>query len=287
MSLYDHIVACNTHDLGKFRPFVVAGTMVGWIRHDLAMKLERWPDIFELAGDRVTLLDSVGGVEARTEAVAEVCEALVAEGLLRPHRAEQFPVVAAFGDAPLMRLDRAWVPAFGVTAFGVHVNGYVETPSGLELWLGKRSADSLVDPGKLDNMVAGGQPAGLSLEENVIKEAAEEASAPAALARQARPAGAVSYAMEVHGELSGGLRRDVLFLYDLRVPADFRPASRDGEHSGFEKMPAAEALRLVDETGRFKFNVNLVIIDFAIRHGVLTPGHPDYLKLLRGLRAWG
>jgi hypothetical protein len=281
VSLYGHIVACNTHDPGRFRPFIVAGERAGWVRHDLAVKLDRWPEIFDLAGDKVTLRDSIGGAEERTAAMEEVCAALVAEDLLRPNRGEQFPVVASFGDAPLLRLDRAWVPAFGVFAFGVHVNGYVETPAGPELWIGVRSADSLVDPGKFDNMVAGGQPAGLSLQENVIKEAAEEASAPAALARQARPAGAVTYVMEV----PAGLRRDVLFLYDLRVPDDFRPASRDGEHSGFEKMPAGEALRLVDETDRFKFNVNLVIIDFAIRHGILMPGHPDYLKLIAGLRS--
>jgi len=280
VSLYDHIVACNTHDLGNFRPFIVAGKKVGWVRHELARALDRWPEIFDLAGDGVTLRDSVGDIEDRTGAMEEVCEALVAQDLLPPNRAEEFPVVADFGDALLLRLDRAWVSAFGVTAFGVHVNGYVETPSGPELWIGVRSADSLVDPGKLDNMVAGGQPAGLSLEENVIKEAAEEASVPETLARQARPAGALNYAMEV----PLGLRRDVLFLYDLRVPDDFIPVDQDNEHSSFEKMPAAQALRLVAETDRFKFNVNLVIIDFAIRHGILTPEHPDYLKLIRGLQ---
>ncbi len=283
MSLFDHIVACNTHDLGNFRPFIVGGQQVGWVRHKFAGTLGQWPEIFDLAGDKVTLLESVADVEDRTAAMADVCEALVTQDLLPPHRAEQFPVMAAFGGELLMRLDRAWVSAFGVTAYGVHVNGYVATPAGPELWLGVRSADSLVAPGKLDNMVAGGQPAGLSLEENVIKEAAEEASAPASLVRQARPAGALSYAMEV----PLGLRRDVLFVYDLRVPEDFRPASRDGEHSGFEKMPAAQALRLADETDDFKFNVSLVIIDLAIRHGILTPDHPDYLKLIRGLSCPG
>jgi 8-oxo-dGTP pyrophosphatase MutT (NUDIX family) len=278
--LYDHIVACNTHDLGSFRPFIVAGKQVGWIRHELARNLGQWPEISNLAGGKVTLRGSIGDVEDRTAAVAKVCEALVAQKLLPPSRAEQFPVMAAFGDALLMRLDRVWVPAFGVTAYGVHVNGYVETPTGPEVWIGVRSADSLVDPGKLDNMVAGGQPVGLTLEENVIKEAAEEASVPEALARQARPVGALSYAME----LPVGLRRAVLFVYDLHVSEDFHPVDQDGEHSSFEKMPVAEALRLVDETDRFKFNVNLVIIDFAIRHGVLTPDHRDYLKLIRGLK---
>lgn len=283
MPLYDHIVACNTHDLGKFRPFVVAGQRVGWVGHDLAGNLDRWPEIFGLADDEVTLLDSVGGIEERTGAMAEVCQALAADNILPPHRTEQFPVMAAFGDAPLLRLDRGWVPAFGVAAYGVHVNGYVDTPSGPELWVGVRSSDSLVDPGKLDNMVAGGLPAGLSLEENLVKEAHEEASVPEELARQARPAGALSYMMEV----PDGLRRDVLFVYDLPVPEDFRPLDRDGEHSRFDRMPAARALQLVEQTDAFKFNVNLVIIDFAIRHGILTPEHPDYLKLLRGLHAWG
>ena len=106
---------------------------------------------------------------------------------------------------------------------------------------------------------------------------------PEALARLAQPAGALTYTMEV----PRGLRRDMLFIYDLRVAEDFRPVNQDGEHTGFTKMPAHQALRLVDETNEFKFNVNLVIIDFAIRHGILKPEHPDYLKLLRGLRAWG
>jgi hypothetical protein len=280
--LFDHIVACNTHDLRDFRAFVVAGEHVGWVRESLAMQLDRWPDIFDLTGNRVSLHTGFGDGAARTRALAGVCAVLAGEGILPRRRGEEFPVVPAIGDRPLMRLDRAWVPPFGVPAFGVHVNGYVEAPAGPELWVGVRSADSLVDPGKLDNMVAGGQPAGLSLDENVVKEAAEEASAPEALARQARPASAITYVMEV----PTGLRRDVLYIYDLPVPDDFHPASQDGEHSGFRKMPAAEALRLVDEGDAFKFNVSLVIIDFAIRHGVLTPDHPDYMKLLRGLRAW-
>ena len=39
----------------------------------------------------------------------------------------------------------------------------------------------------------------------------------------------------------------------------------------------------VDASDDFKFNCNLVIIDF-IRHGILPPEHPDYENILRGLR---
>ena len=38
------------------------------------------------------------------------------------------------------------------------------------------------------------------------------------------------------------------------------------------------------ETERFKFNVNLVIVDFALRHGLLSPDlEPDYERLVTGL----
>jgi hypothetical protein len=41
----------------------------------------------------------------------------------------------------------------------------------------------------LDNMVAGGQPLGIGLMENVIKECGEEAGIPEAIARRAIPIG--------------------------------------------------------------------------------------------------
>ncbi|MEC8136822.1 MAG: DUF4743 domain-containing protein, partial [Pseudomonadota bacterium] len=38
------------------------------------------------------------------------------------------------------------------------------------------------------------------------------------------------------------------------------------------------------DTFAFKFNCNLVIIDFLIRHGILDPdSEPDYTDLCRGL----
>lgn len=52
---------------------------------------------------------------------------------------------------------------------GVHINGYVETPSGLELWVARRSRSKATWPGKLDHIVAGGQPAGMTCAANVIK----------------------------------------------------------------------------------------------------------------------
>jgi hypothetical protein len=43
---------------------------------------------------------------------------------------------------------------------------------------------------------------------------------------------------------------------------------------------------LVRETVAFKMNCDLVIIDFLMRHGYITPEHPDYLALGTGLTQW-
>jgi len=91
---------------------------------------------------------------------------------------------------------------------GVHVNGYVLRPDGtMALWVARRSSTKPTWPGKLDHIVAGGQPYGLSLVENVVKECQEEAGIPECLAKKAIPVGVVSYT----SLQQAGIKRDVLF----------------------------------------------------------------------------
>jgi len=282
MALYDHISACNTHDPGGRKAFVVAGKRVGWVADDLADRMTRWERYFNVTSDTLIVHDSLGDVEARSEALAEVGASLMVQQALPRNREELCPVFESFGAPNLLRIDRAWLESFGVTSYGVHVNGYVERRDGPELWVGVRAQNREVAPGKLDNMVAGGLPVGVTLAENLVKEAAEEASVPEGLAKTAVPVGVVTYMFDT----DRGVRRDMLFVYDLKLPADFTPENTDGEVSGFVRWPARQALRVVEETDEFKFNVNLVIIDFAIRHGLIEPDRPDYARLVRGLRAW-
>jgi hypothetical protein len=122
-------------------------------------------------------------------------------------------------------------------------------------------------PGQLDHLVAGGQPAGLSLAENLLKECAEEASLTPDIVRLARPVGIVSYLMENEE----GLRNDVLFNYDLELPPNVVPANADGEIEEFFQWPLERVIRELSETGNFKFNVAFVIIDFLIRRGFVCP----------------
>jgi 8-oxo-dGTP pyrophosphatase MutT (NUDIX family) len=225
-------------------------------------------------------LVAAGGVEALSAAVDGVVEALVAEGLVPKWRNEFFAVAPRWGAPVHFTLDRGAVGFFGVRAYGVHLNGYRRAGGRLLLWIGRRAPDKKVAPDKLDNLVAGGIGAGHGVVETLRKEADEEAAIPPPLIARAVPVGAVSYRMEVQG----GLRDDVLFLYDLAVPEDFAPENRDGEIVAFRLMDAAEVTERVRATEDFKFNVNLVLIDFALRHGLVTPDDPEYLDLVTGLR---
>lgn len=281
MALYDHIEICNRRDMSRFRPFLVAGEPVGFVRSDFADKLADLDTVFRVTQREVALIGE-GDFESRSLTMARAGAQLVAAGHLPRSREELYPVMTAIGAEPLMQIDRAWVPSFGTIATGVHINGFVETGKGLDMWIGVRARDRDVAPGKLDNIIAGGQPIGLSLAENVVKEAGEEAGVAPELASTAQPAGAVSYVMEV----KNGLRRDVLYVYDLALPDDFKPVNTDGEIEAFVRWPARRAVRVARETEEFKFNVALVIIDFALRHGLIDADEPRYLGLLKGLHDW-
>eukprot|EP00798_Chlamydomonas_sp_ICE-L_P000109 gene109-5521_t len=159
--------------------------------------------------------------------------------------------------------------------------GYVKNQDGtMSLWVAKRSKTKANWPGKLDHIAAGGQPHGISPTENVIKECNEEASIPFELARTAQPIGAVSYT--TISKL--GYKPDVLFCYDICLPADFTPEPQDGEVEEFKLMSMDQVAEIVATTTDFKTNCCLVIIDFMVRHGYITPEQPGYLELISLLR---
>jgi len=278
MSFLDHIVSCNNYDPARVVPLFAGNDRVGLLRRDNAAALRRFPDVFAVADDRVILL-ARGDVAAVSRAVDAVVDALVVEKRIPKSRNETFDVAPRWGASVVFRLDRGAVPFFGTRAYGVHLNGYRRDGSTLDLWVGRRAPDKRVAPDKLDNLVAGGIGNGHGLQETLLKEGEEEASIPRSLTSGAVPAGAVSYRME--NEL--GIRDDVLFVFDLEMPGDFVPKNQDGEIVHFELMPASAVLDRVRTSDDFKFNVNLVILDFALRHGLLRPDDPEYLDVATGL----
>ncbi len=247
-----HVQACNNVELpGDRLPFRIAAAQVGWLKPDFAARLATFPEI-TIGTDGVTLADGA--------ALPAISRQLSDAGCYRWRR-EEFDIRADPGGPVLARLDRGALPTFGVLAMGVHVNGLVRRRDGLHVWIARRAANKQLDPSKLDHVVAGGVPAGLTPAETLVKEAEEEAAIPASLARQAVEVARIGYATE----RAEGLRRDLLYCYDLDLPEDFLPYAADGEVEAFELWPIDRVVQTVRDSDVFKFNVNLVLIDLFRR----------------------
>ena len=114
-----------------------------------------------------------------------------AEGLIVAWRDEAFPLFTVQGDPVGVAIERAATRFWGSLTLGAHCNGYVADEHGKPafLWIAQRSFSKATDPGKLDNLVGGGVPAGQSPRDTVVREAWEEAglTPPQLQASGARP----------------------------------------------------------------------------------------------------
>ena len=237
--------------------------LLGYIKPELAEKLRGIEPGIEILPGRALMPEAM---------LPRLNELARAAGL--PFRAEDFDVCATPEGAVLGVLDRGALPSFGVIGVGVHLNGLVRKPDGLHLWVAKRAANKKLDPGKLDHLVAGGVPAGHSPFAALLKEAGEEAGLDETTAAQAREVGRFRYDME----RPEGLRRDLVYAYDLELPADFTPKPMDGEVEGFMLWPLARVMEALCTTNEFKFNVVLVLADLLLRQGLFTPGEAEALR---------
>ena len=313
------VAECNEiteADLASYVPLIVAGKSVGLMQPSFADELVRHGDgVFARVGKDgeekdgevgeddgspssssssssspssspsssavVMDPDATQTVEQRTEAAAGVMAALRDAGVVTGWRDELFPVNESYGEPPVMLVERATASLLGIRAYGVHVNGYTTAPDGtLRLWVARRSMTKPTWPGKLDHLVAGGLPFGIAPGECVVKECGEEASIPQELAETAKPVGVITY----NANYLGCCKRDVLFCYDLELPTDFDPVAADGEVESFELFDIPRLMETVSSTDEFKTNCAVVIIDFLVRHGYLSPEEPGYAALVKSLR---
>ena len=263
-ALRRHVAACRNAVLPGARLALFLGhAHVGYVAADLAECLagRLGGTIRAASAQRPASLRLPEAAAARLNAVTV---ALAPRFAIQP-RGEEFDIRATPDDASHGVIDRGAIPALGMIGIGVHLNGYLERPDGPQLWIARRARDKRTDPGKLDNLVGGGVPAGLSPVETLAKEADEEAGIAADLIAGAREVARIPYAIE----REGGLRRDLLVCYDLALPEGFRPRPVDGEVESFELWPAADVVAALAQGESFKFNVPLVLLEFLHRRGLL------------------
>lgn len=180
-------------------------------------------------------------------------------------------------------LERFTAPLFGIATRGAHMTAYVRTPSGLKIWVPRRSAHLFTYPNKLDTTVAGGIKAEHSPFDCIVAEADEEASLPADFVKEnARATGIITYVTKNIN--SGLIRPDVLYVFDIELPEIMIPKPKDDEVSEFYLWSIEEVMQAMLRQ-EFKPNSNLVMIDFFIRHGIVTQKNEDnYIEIATRLR---
>jgi 8-oxo-dGTP pyrophosphatase MutT (NUDIX family) len=258
-------------------PFVVQDLPVGWLRPSFADQLRRWPHVFAFSPAAVTLRPETP--QARTEALNQVTRELEREGAIRGWRDEPVTVSHHYCAPELFRIERSASRHFGLVAYASHVNGLTLFSGELHVWIARRSPAKSVDPNRLDNLVGGRIAAGYTVEETVRKEAWEEAGIPEAMMQPVKCAGAV----RVEYTVPEGLHREILFIHDLWLPADYTPANQDGEVAALYRMPVAEVVEAI-LAGEFTLDAGAVMVESLIRNGVMHPEDPEYLEMIRLLR---
>ena len=178
-------------------------------------------------------------------------------GLIPAWRNEEFAWYGSDGHE-YFRVERAAFRTFGFRSQAAHINGFTSTGT---LWLGRRSESKQIDPGKLDNLSAGGINANETVVHCAIRELWEEAGVPQGIAQQINPAGT----LVIHRpHPPHGIHHEMLFMFDLEVPRNLVPVNHDGEVSRFIELDLAEAAAriLADE---FTDDAALVTSDFILR----------------------
>jgi 8-oxo-dGTP pyrophosphatase MutT (NUDIX family) len=257
-------------------PFYVKEHAVGWLRPSFADLLRRWPHVFEISPSYVTLRARPDTVQGRSEAMAQVVRALADDGVIRGWRDELVSVGPHYAGPEFMRIERAATRHFGLVAYATHLNGFIRKGGLAHVWISRRATSKPIDPGRLDNLVGGRISAGMSVDETLRKEAWEEAGIAPPLLKDVNCLGAVRTEYSV----PEGLHREVIFVHDLWLPEDFKPANQDGEVAEIVLMPVEEVVQNI-LAGEFTLDAGTVMIDGLLRLGALPPEDRQYLDLLR------
>lgn len=84
------------------------------------------------------------------------------------------------------------------------------------------------------------------------------------------------YFFRFYFESERGLFPSTEFIFDLELPTDFDPINADGEVDCFEILPVTQCLEKI-LSADFKTTGAPVVLDFLVRHGVVTPENGELL----------
>lgn len=192
-----------------------------------------------------------------SHSLRELAQRMRGAGLIPAWRNEEFAYYGNDGHE-YFRVERAAFRSFGFQSQAAHINGFTSPGT---LWLGRRSESKQIDPGKLDNLSAGGISADETVVNCAVRELWEEAGVPKSIAEKIKPAGKLEI---LRPHPPHGIHHESLFIFDLALPSNLIPVNHDGEVSSFIELNLAEAAArlLADE---FTSDAALVTADFILR----------------------
>ena len=238
-----------------------AGRVIGYLNPEfisyLQESLSKNPISHVTIGhDRLTIHHARPLLLSRS--LAKLADRMHQGGFITGWRHEDFAWIDENGHE-YFRLERAAFRTFGFRSMATHINGY--TKAG-KLWLGRRSETKATDPGRLDNLAAGGIGADETPWVNARRELWEEAGVPPQISEQIEPVGRIHMRRPIPGK---GFHDEQLFIYDLELADNFVPTNHDGEVSSFIEITLSEAAAriLADE---FTSDAAFVTADFILRN---------------------
>jgi hypothetical protein len=247
-----------------------------------------WSSEFIVQHDKrtVQLADITKGADtaiACNEAFQKVIDEAISADLFPSVHGKHSEMYKIMGANQFTHLERFMAPLFGITSRGAHLTAYVKTPSGTKVWVPRRAANLFTYPNMLDTTVAGGVKSDHSPFQCILAESDEEASLAADFVeKNALATGVVTYVSK--GRTTQLIVPTVLYVFDLELPETMIPLPKDGEVAGFELM-SVEEINAAMFRQDFKPNCTLVMIDFFMRHGIITPDNEeDYVEIATRLR---
>ena len=251
---------------GDFLPIqflggIQAGQVIGHLNPDFVPYLQESllknpiPHV-EMDHDRLTICNAKPLILSGS--LAKLADRMHQGGFIPGWRNEDFAWIDQNGHE-YFRLERSAFRTFGFRSMATHINGYTKAGN---LWLGRRSETKATDPGRLDNIAAGGIGADETPWVNARRELWEEAGVPPQISDQIEPVGRIHMRRTVPGR---GFHDEQLYVYDLELAGNFFPTNHDGEVSGFIEISLSEAAAriLADE---FTSDAAFVTADFILRN---------------------
>lgn len=259
----------------------------GYIHPDIVTRIP-WTSEFTVSHDSRTVVlqdESEGRDTSATcnTAFSKVVTAIIDRDIFEVVHGQHSELLKVLSARYPVKIERYTRPLFGFVGRGAHLTAYTRTAAGLKIWVPRRSPHLKTYPNKLDTTVAGGVKADESPFETIIHEAEEEASLPAdILHRDVRSCGVLTY-MSISGadELGeqGLAKPDVIYVYDVELREDIVPKPGDDEVKEFYYMSVDEVKKYL-AAAEFKTNSAVVMLDFFIRHGIITADNePDYVEI--------